>query len=128
MKKILVVDDDRFLVSSLEKKLKIAGFEVDVAYDGQEALRKVDREKPDLILLDLIMPVMDGITFLRGLKASPETKDIAVILLTNVDYDDQKVTEALDAGVTDYLVKVDYSLDKVIRVVKTKLNLPLDKE
>lgn len=119
-KKILVVDDEVSVIKILTKKLSEEGFLVDACYDGQEALLKVEREKPDLILLDIIMPKLDGISVLKKLKQSEETKDIPIMILTNL-YDDEKMVEVLKAGNTDYLIKVEHTINEIIRRVKQKL-------
>lgn len=119
-KKILIVDDEKFVVRALTEKLALEGFSIDSAYDGQEALLKVNQVKPDLILLDIIMPKLDGISVLKKLKASAETKDIPIIILTNL-YDDKKVNEVMETGGTDYLVKVEHTLSDIVKEVKEKL-------
>lgn len=119
-KKILIVDDEKFVVKALTEKLVLEGFSIDSAYDGQEALLKVNQVKPDLILLDIIMPKLDGISVLKRLKAHSKTKNIPVIILTNL-YDDKKVNEVLETGGTDYLVKVEHTLSDIVNQVKEKL-------
>lgn len=119
-KKILIVDDEKFVVKALTEKLVLEGFSIDSAYDGQEALLKVNQVKPDLILLDIIMPKLDGISVLKRLKAHSKTKNIPVIILTNLS-DDKKVNEVLETGGTDYLVKVEHTLSDVVNQVKKKL-------
>jgi len=118
--KVLVVDDEPLVIKALTEKLSEAGFLVFAAYDGEEALLKVERIKPDLILLDVIMPKLDGISVLKRLKASPKTMDIPVIILTNL-YDDKKMIEVLRTGNTDYLVKVDFTLNDIVELVNKKL-------
>src|SRR5215208_6989007 len=81
-KKILAVDDERHIVRLVEVNLARAGYNVVTAFDGREALQKVEAEKPDLVVLDVMMPFMDGFEVLRNLKANPETADIPVIMLT----------------------------------------------
>ena len=119
-KKILIVDDEALVIKALNKKLKDEGFEVEEALDGQEALLKVEKEKPDLILLDIIMPKLDGVSVLKRLKESKETQNIPILILTNL-YDDKKMTEVLRTGNTDYLIKVEHPLDDIISRVKQKL-------
>lgn len=119
-KKILIVDDETLVVKALTEKLASEGFLPDYARDGEEALLKVKQTKPDLILLDIIMPKLDGISVLKRLKAVPETQNIPVIILTNL-YDDKKVSEVLRNGGTDYLVKVDHRLSDIVNRVKEKL-------
>lgn len=119
-KKVLIVDDEKLVIQALTDKLTKAGFLVDAAYDGEEALLKVNQSKPDLILLDIIMPKLDGISVLKELKESSATKNIPVIILTNL-YDDKKMTEVLANGNTDYLIKVEHSIDDIILRVRQKL-------
>jgi len=126
LKKILIVDDEDLVVKALSSKLVAEGFLVDAAYDGEEALLKVQKEKPDLILLDIIMPKLDGVSVLKKLKASDETKDIPIIILTNL-YDDEKMAEVLRVGNTDYLIKVEHPINEIIRKVKEKLGFRYEK-
>ncbi len=81
-KKILVVDDERHIVRLVEVNLTRAGYDVVTAYDGVEALEAVKNETPDMIVLDVMMPRMDGFEVLRRLQADPETQNIPVIMLT----------------------------------------------
>jgi PleD family two-component response regulator len=119
-KKILIVDDEELVIKALTEKLLSEGFAIDSAVDGEEALIKIKQIKPDLILLDIIMPKLDGISVLKKLKASSETQHIPVIILTNL-YDDERVAEVLKTGGTDYLVKVEHTLADIIKRVKEKL-------
>ncbi|HIE08638.1 MAG TPA: response regulator, partial [Armatimonadetes bacterium] len=77
-KKILVVDDEKHIVRLVQVNLERAGYEVITAYDGDEALKKVKEERPDLIVLDVMMPKMDGFEVMKHLKADPTTRDIPV--------------------------------------------------
>ena len=118
--KILVVEDEEILLTALTEELKQEGFDVVGAKDGVEGIEKAVSEKPDLILLDLVMPRLDGIGALKEIKAKPETKDIPVVILTNLsDYD--KVSDALSLGAMDYLVKANYRLEELINKIKTVL-------
>lgn len=119
-KKILIVDDEILVIKALADKLVAEGFSTDSAHDGQEALLKARQSKPDLILLDIIMPKLDGISVLKRLKAWPETQNIPVIILTNLS-DDKQVSDALRIGDTDYLVKVEHTLSDILERVKKKL-------
>lgn len=121
-KKILIVDDEKNVIEILTKKLAAEGFEVSAAYDGEDALVKADSLKPDLILLDIIMPKLDGISVLKKLKESEDLKNIPIIILSNL-YDDKKMAEVLKAGNTDYLIKVEHTVDEIIRKVREKLAL-----
>ena len=118
--KILVVEDEEILLTALSEELKQEGFEVVGAKDGIEGVEKAASEKPDLILLDLVMPRLDGIGALKEIKAKPETKDIPVVILTNLsDYD--KISDALSLGAMDYLVKANYRLEELVNKIKTVL-------
>jgi len=102
--KILVVDDEIYIVHILDFSLGIEGYEVMTALDGEQALAKVSQDKPDLIVLDIMMPKLDGYETCKALKSNPGTKDIPVILLSakgrNVD---QKV--GFEVGADDYITK-----------------------
>ena len=118
--KVLIVEDEEIILTALSEELKQEGFDVAGAKDGVEGVEKAASEKPDLILLDLVMPRLDGIGALRQMKANPETKDIPVVILTNLsDYD--KVSDALSLGAMDYLVKANYRLEELVTKIKTVL-------
>lgn len=118
--KILVVEDEEILLTALSEELKQEGFEVAGAKDGVEGVEKAVTEKPDLILLDLVMPRLDGLGALKQMKENTLTKDIPVVILTNLsDYD--KVSEALSLGAMDYLVKANYRLEELVDKIKVVL-------
>ena len=102
--KILVVDDEVYIVHILDFSLGVEGYEVATAFDGEQALAKVAQDKPNLIVLDIMMPKLDGYETCKRLKSDPETRDIPVILLSakgrNVD---QKV--GFEVGADDYITK-----------------------
>lgn len=118
--KILVVEDEEILLTALKEELQTGGYEVEGASDGVEGLSKVKIFKPELILLDLLMPKMDGMEVLQKLKADSETRDIPVVILTNLS-DYEKISEALSLGAMDYLVKANYKLEDLLDKVKTVL-------
>ncbi len=103
-KKILAVDDERHIVRLVEVNLQRAGYEVVTAYDGKEALEKVKSENPDLVVLDVMMPYMDGFEVLKNLKADETTRDIPVIMLT-AKAQDADVFRGWQSGVDCYLTK-----------------------
>jgi DNA-binding response OmpR family regulator len=118
--KILIVEDEEILLTALSEELKQEGFEVVGAKDGVEGVEKAVSEKPELILLDLVMPRLDGIGALKQMKEKAEIKDIPVVILTNLsDYD--KVSDALSLGAMDYLVKANYRLEELVNKIKTVL-------
>lgn len=116
--KVLIVEDEEILLTALSEELKQEGFDVAGAKDGVEGVEKAASENPDLILLDLVMPRLDGIGALKQMKENPATKEIPVVILTNLsDYD--KVSDALSLGAMDYLVKANYRLEELVNKVKT---------
>jgi DNA-binding response OmpR family regulator len=118
--KILIVEDEEILLTALSEELKGQGFNVLGAHDGVEGVEMAIAEKPDLILLDLVMPRLDGIGALTQMKENAEIKDIPVVILTNLsDYD--KVSDALTLGATDYLVKANYRLEELVNKIKSVL-------
>ena len=120
MKKILFIEDESALQKSIGDVLEQAGYEVISALDGELGLRLAKTEKPDLILLDLILPKMRGFEVLEQLKGDLATKEIPVIILTNLE-NMEDVNQALELGATTYLVKTHYTLDEVVGKIKKAL-------
>ena len=120
-RRVLLVEDDRFLRRACEVSLRQRGFVVTTAADGEEALRNVRAEPPDLILLDLLMPKMTGIEVLKTLRAEEATREIRVLILSNSSRE-QDVEEIKTLGVSGYFVKADLSLqvlgDMVARLLE----------
>lgn len=121
-KKILIVEDELPIVRVLTDKLTAEGFQVFEATNGIIGLEKAQHDNPDLILLDIIMPEMDGITMLKKLRLTEKGKLMPIILLTNLS-DANEFQEAVDSGVTDYLIKTDWKLEDVIQLIKKKLQV-----
>jgi len=105
-KNILVVDDDKSLVRSVKYHLQRKGYSISVAHDGEQALKRVVHRHPDLILLDIMMPNVDGYEVLKELKSNPDTANIRIVLMTGIDIDGGRV-KALSIGATDYITKSD---------------------
>ncbi len=120
MAKILVAEDDKLISGSLCEALKNAGYESHAALDGEEAVAKAKEVAPDLMLLDIMMPKLDGISVLWELKANPATAKIPVIVLTNIG-DVDTISKIVEAGAVDYLLKSDQSVDDILRKVKEVL-------
>jgi len=120
MKKILFIEDEFTLQKSMGEFLEKAGFKIIQALDGEIGLNLAEKEKPDLILLDLILPKISGFEVLKRLKENKETKDIPVIILTNLE-ESTDVGKSLELGATTYLVKSDQSLDDVLERIKETL-------
>jgi adenylate cyclase len=121
MTKILLAEDDKLISNSLCDALKQNGFEAFPAYDGEEAVAKAKEIKPDLMLLDIMMPKLDGISVLWELKANPETAQTPVVVLTNIG-DVETISKIVEAGAVDYLLKSDQSVDDIIQKVKDVLD------
>lgn len=120
MTKILVAEDDKLISNSLCDALKNSGFEPTPAYDGEEAVAKAKEVLPDIMLLDIMMPKLDGISVLWELKANPATAKTPVIVLTNIG-DVETISKIVEAGAVDYLLKSDQSVDDIIQKVKDVL-------
>lgn len=118
MAKILLVDDDPLLVRMYQTKFELDGNVVEYASNGEECLTKAKSFGPDLILLDIMMPVMDGLTALSKLKKDSSTKNIPVIMLTNVSVSDTDTAKGLEIGAVAYLVKASYTPKEVVQKVK----------
>jgi len=110
------------LANALNKKFSSEDFEVLVAKDGEEGLKKSLENHPHIILLDIIMPKLDGISMLKKLREDNWGKEVPVILLTNLS-DSEKVAEGMEVGVYDYLVKSDWKIEDVVSKVKEKLGM-----
>lgn len=124
-KKILIVEDETILRNALKERFEEEGFEALPAGDGEEGLKIALARRPDLILLDILLPKMDGLEMLRKVRADDWGKSAPVIILTNVD-DANRVAEGLKIGFTgsyDYLVKADRTLDEIVAKVKERLQM-----
>ena len=117
MKKILFVEDESALQKALTDILTQAGYKVVSALDGEIGLRLAESEKPDLILLDIILPRLDGFEVLKKLKENPGLKEIPVIVLTNLEKMED-VERAIELGAKTYLVKTQYTIKEVIEKIK----------
>ena len=119
-KKILIVEDEASLSGALVDKFTREGFMALSAKNGVEGLRLALNEAPDIILLDIIMPEMDGMTMLEKLRQDPRGQDVPIIILTNLS-DADKVSQAIKNKVYDFLVKSTWSISDVVKAVKQKL-------
>lgn len=118
-KKILLIDDEPELIKAVEIRLKSIGYEVALSYDGRAGIDKAKEIKPDLIILDLVMPIMDGYSAAKILKDDPETKHIPVIILTASQREDLK-TRCRELGVTSFIMK-PFETSDLLMVVKAIL-------
>jgi len=120
-KKILIVEDEELILHALSDKFRSSGFDVIQAKDGEEALEVALKTHPDIILLDIILPKMDGMSMLKKFREDEIGANTPVILLTNLDYS-VGVAKAMEAEAYDYIVKTDWALDDVVKKVREKLN------
>ncbi|MFA6436650.1 MAG: response regulator [Candidatus Paceibacterota bacterium] len=119
---LLVVEDDEFLVKMYESGLTKEGFDVTTAGNGEEGLQKAGEIKPDLILLDLIMPKMDGFTCLEKLKEDNAIKRIPVVILSNLGQDSD-IKRGMEMGAEGYLIKTDFTVKQVAEKVRKILGI-----
>jgi len=117
MKTILFIEDESALQKTLGDVLRQEGYNIIGAMDGETGLNMAKTEKPDLILLDLVLPKMHGFEVLKQLKEDEGTKDISIIVLTNLEAMGD-VEKALELGATTYLVKASYTLEEVVQKIK----------
>lgn len=120
MKKILFIEDESALQKTLGEILRQEDYEIISALDGETGLRLANAKKPDLILLDLVLPRIHGFEVLKKLKENAETKAIPVLVLTNLE-DVKDIEKVLNLGATTYLVKENYTLEEVLEKVKKTL-------
>jgi DNA-binding response OmpR family regulator len=122
MKKVLVVEDDKYLSNAYQTKLLKMGFDVETAGDGDEALEVLKNYKPDMILLDLVMPRKDGFSTLIEIKKDESLMNIPVLIATNLGQKED-IEKGLKMGAVDYLVKTDTSIDDFVNKVKSVLKI-----
>lgn len=122
MAKILLVEDDPLMVRMYQRKLANDGFEVDVGVNGEEGLVKIRSFQPDLVLLDIMMPKLNGLQVLERMKADPTVASTPVIILTNLGGSQEDIERGLELGAVAYLVKSAYRPDEVVSKVKEILS------
>jgi len=121
-KKLLIIEDEQPLLEALTDKFELEGFEVCMATNGEAGLKEALSCHPDLILLDILLPKMNGLTMLDELRKNVWGKTAKVIVLTNLsDWD--STNKAVNHDVHDYLVKSDWKIEDVVKIVKKKLNM-----
>ncbi len=120
MKKILIIEDDKFLRELIARKLEREGYEASEAVDGEEGFKKIKAENPDLVLLDLILPGIDGFEVLSKMKEDISVAKIPVIILSNLGQKED-VDRGLKLGATDYLIKAHFTPGEIIEKVRNVL-------
>jgi len=119
-KKILIIEDEETLQKALSEYLKQEKFDIINAMDGEKGVEMTISEKPDLVILDIILPKKDGFQVLDEVKSNKKTKDIPVILLTNLE-SMEDIQKAFDKGATTYLVKSEYKLEDIAKKINETL-------
>lgn len=118
--KVLMVDDDKMLIDLYKERLELAGYQVEVSRDGEEGLAKIHSTKPDLVLLDIMMPKVNGYEMLASIKSDPATKDTPVIILSALMRDINK-SKAIESGADDYIIKSEAMPADVIQKIEAVL-------
>jgi len=118
--KILLIEDEKMLVDMYKDKFEKEGFKMVTAFDAREGFEMAKKERPDLILLDILLPRENGISFLQKMKKDPEIADISVVALSNYDQPQTK-KEAFQLGVKAYLIKTDFTPNTLIKEIKKYL-------
>ncbi len=121
---ILLVDDDPLIIRMYQNRLNIDGYHVVTASNGEEAIVQARRTPPQLILMDMMMPKMNGIETLREFKKDPATINIPVIILTNLDDDPENIAKIKTMGAVNYLTKSNISLTQLSEAITNTLALP----
>jgi DNA-binding response OmpR family regulator len=117
IKKILIVEDEELILRALSEGFKRRGYEVIEAVDGKKGLEQIELQKPDVVMLDLMLPVMSGQEVLQKMKDKKLLNDSPVIILTNVS-DDATLQECMKLGAKEYLIKSNFSFDEMERAIK----------
>ena len=120
--KVMLVEDDPFIRDIYQVKFSQEGFEVIVVDNGIKALKKLEQIIPNIILLDIIMPYMDGLETLKNIKSNEDWKKIPIIMLTNIS-EKEKISESEKYGVSNYLIKSHFTPSEVVDKVKNLLKL-----
>lgn len=118
--KILIVEDEDVLAKVLEEKFEKANFDVEIASDGEDALKLVKSFKPDIVALDLMLPKLDGFEVLKEMKSKDDTKRIPVVVLSNLN-EDENIKKALKLGAVDYFVKSNHPINECVDQIKAIL-------
>lgn len=121
--KIVIVEDEEIFLKVLKEKFERENFSVKTAENGEEALSVIKKSRPDIIVLDVILPKKDGFTVLKELKADADLKTIPVIMLSNLGQDEE-IKKALRLGAIDYFVKTQHPIKEIVEKVRALLIRP----
>jgi DNA-binding response OmpR family regulator len=118
--KVLIIEDDSYISDMYKIKLEADDFEAVIASDGMTGMKMLRRQRPDAVLLDIIMPKMDGFSILKSIKEDPKLKEVPVILLTNLSQK-ENIKRGFDLGAADYVIKAHFTPSEVVKKVKNVL-------
>lgn len=119
-RRILIIEDDEFISDVYQKKLALEGYSIDLARDGEEALRKIREQKPDLVLLDIMIPLKDGFQVLSDMRNDSSLSDIRVMVMSNLSQG-KDIARAKELGAVDYIVKSNVGLPEIVARVRRQL-------
>ncbi len=120
MKKVLIIEDEELMYSVLEKRLSREGYDVVVAHDGEEGLEMAQQEKPDLVLLDIVMPKKNGFEVLETMQKDEELRNIPVIIISNSGQP-VEIDRAQELGARDWLIKTEFDPKEVLEKVRNQI-------
>jgi len=120
MSKILVIEDEPAIQKAIAEALRGEGFEIETSFDAEEGLNITKMFRPDLILLDLLLPGKNGFEFMNDLKKEPDIANTPIVILSNLG-DEEEIKQGMSLGAKDYLIKADYDLQDVVKIVKKYL-------
>lgn len=120
-KKILIAEDEKDIRELIKRKLEQEGFLVLEAETGKETLEIVNKQNPEVVLLDIIMPEIDGFEILKQIKSNPKTKNIKTIILSNLGQDSD-IQKGKELGAEDYIIKANFTLDEIVKKINNLLS------
>ncbi|OGI83974.1 hypothetical protein A2997_00780 [Candidatus Nomurabacteria bacterium RIFCSPLOWO2_01_FULL_36_10b] len=119
-KNILIIEDDEFLLSLAVTKLQKAGYDVESAKDGEDGIKKLAETKPDLLILDLMLPHIDGFEILKQIKSDTKFAGMRIVVFSNLG-SDEDISKATKLGANDYMVKSSFTLDELVAKIDEHL-------
>lgn len=122
MSRVVLVEDDELFVKMYQKKFNREGINLEVAYNGEDGLAKIKSLKPDLAILDLMMPKMGGVEVIKQVRADNEIKDTPIIVMTNLNASSDEVNEAMGLGVKETVLKTEVTPEQIVEIARKYLN------
>lgn len=119
-KRILIIEDEVALLYALQSRLSLEGFEVEAVSTGKSGLKAIEQKKFDLLILDIILPDLNGFDLLKKVKSDPKTKDLPCIIVSNLAQK-ENIDQGISLGAKDYLAKSEYNLEEIINKIKSSL-------